>query len=96
MFTFFTALADAYEKILAPDTALLESLEKGSDKSVVLERVLKRVEWESAQNKAKKDKEDAEEEERIQMALIDWHSFVVVETLDFCLLYTSPSPRDRG
>jgi splicing factor 3A subunit 1 len=83
MFTFFTALADAYEKILAPDTALLESLEKGSDKSVVLERVLKRVEWESAQNKAKKDKEDAEEEERIQMALIDWHSFVVVETLDF-------------
>jgi len=83
MFTFFTALADAYEKIVTPDSATLESVEEACDKSVVLERVFKRLEWESAQDKAKKDKEDAEEEERIQMALIDWHSFVVVETLDF-------------
>lgn len=83
MFTFFTALADAYEKVIAPEKTLLESLDESCDKSVVLERVLKRLEWESAQDKAKKDKADAEEEERIQMALIDWHSFVVVETLDF-------------
>ena len=83
MFTFFTALADAYEKILSPTSELLERLEKGCDKRVLLERVLKRLEWETAQKKAKQDKEDAEEEERIQMALIDWHSFVVVETLDF-------------
>lgn len=83
MFTFFTALADAYEKIMTPSDELLESLEKSCDKSVLLERVLKRLEWESAQKKAQQDKEDAEEEERIQMALIDWHSFVVVETLDF-------------
>lgn len=83
MFTFFTALADAYEKIVSPDSATLESVEEACDKSVVLERVLKRLEWEAAQDKAKQDKEDAEEEERIQMALIDWHSFVVVETLEF-------------
>jgi len=83
MFTFFTALADAYEKIMTPSDELLESLEKSSDKSVLLERVLKRLEWENAQKKAQQDKEDAEEEERIQMALIDWHSFVIVETLDF-------------
>lgn len=83
MFTFFTALADAYEKIVTPDSTLLEAVEQGCDKSVVLERVMKRLDWELAQDKAKKDKEDAEEEERIQMALIDWNSFVVVETLDF-------------
>ena len=83
MFTFFTALADAYEKILSPDDSTLASLVEGCVKSVALQRILKRLEWESAQDKAKKDKEDAEEEERIQMALIDWHSFVVVETLDF-------------
>jgi len=83
MFTFFTALADAYEKILSPDDSTLVSLVEGCDKSVALQRVLTRLEWESAQDKARKDKEDAEEEERIQMALIDWHSFVVVETLDF-------------
>jgi splicing factor 3A subunit 1 len=83
MFTFFTALADAYEKVLSPDDSTLVSLVEGCDKSVALQRVLTRLEWESAQDKARKDKEDAEEEERIQMALIDWHSFVVVETLDF-------------
>lgn len=48
MFMFFIVFVDVYEKILVLDMVLFEFLEKGSDKSVVLERVLKRVEWEFA------------------------------------------------
>ena len=40
MFTFFTALADAYEKILSPDDSTLASLVEGCVKSVALQRIL--------------------------------------------------------
>ncbi|TKY50945.1 splicing factor 3A subunit 1 [Spatholobus suberectus] len=84
MFTFFTSLADAYSKVLMPPKGLSEKLKKSvSDMTTVLERCVNRLEWERSQEQARQKAEDEIEQERIQMAMIDWHDFVVVETIDF-------------
>ncbi|RZB65042.1 probable splicing factor 3A subunit 1 [Glycine soja] len=84
MFTFFTSLADAYSKVLMPPKGLTEKLKKSVfDMTTVLERCVNRLEWERSQEQARQKAEDEIEQERIQMAMIDWHDFVVVETIDF-------------
>ncbi|KAL1296024.1 hypothetical protein HN51_056807 [Arachis hypogaea] len=84
MFTFFTSLADAYSKVLMPPKGLTEKLKKSvPDMTTVLERCVNRLEWERSQEQARQKAEDEIEQERIQMAMIDWHDFVVVETIDF-------------
>ncbi|KAG9448518.1 hypothetical protein H6P81_008483 [Aristolochia fimbriata] len=84
MFTFFTALADAYSKVLMPPKDITDKLRKSvTDMTIVLERCLHRLEWEKSQEQARQKAEDEIEQERMQMAMIDWHDFVVVETIDF-------------
>ncbi|KAG8389376.1 hypothetical protein BUALT_Bualt02G0222800 [Buddleja alternifolia] len=84
MFMFFTSLADAYSKVLMPSKGLTDKLEKSVvDLTTVLERCLHRLEWERSQEQARQKAEDEIEQERLQMAMIDWHDFVVVETIDF-------------
>ncbi|KAF8407465.1 hypothetical protein HHK36_006598 [Tetracentron sinense] len=84
MFMFFTALADAYSKVLMPPKGLTEKLRKSvADMTTVLERCLHRLEWERSQEQARQKAEDEIEQERMQMAMIDWHDFVVVETIEF-------------
>ncbi|XP_077211833.1 putative splicing factor 3A subunit 1 [Tasmannia lanceolata] len=84
MFTFFTALADAYSLVLMPPKGLTDKLWKSvTDMTTVLERCLHRLEWERSQEQARQKAEDEIEQERMQMAMIDWHDFVVVETIEF-------------
>ncbi|KAL6292551.1 hypothetical protein ACE6H2_000693 [Prunus campanulata] len=84
MFTLFTSLADAYSKVLMPPTGLTEKLKKSiADMTTVLERCVHRLEWERSQEQARQKEEDEIELERMQMAMIDWHDFVVVESIDF-------------
>ncbi|KAJ6845163.1 putative splicing factor 3A subunit 1 [Iris pallida] len=84
MFSFFTTLADAYSKVLMPPKGLTEKLRNGVlDMTVVLERCLHRLEWERSQEQARQKAEDEIEQERLHMAMIDWHDFVVVETIEF-------------
>ncbi|XP_047319029.1 probable splicing factor 3A subunit 1 [Impatiens glandulifera] len=84
MFMFFTALADAYSKVLMPPKGLTEKLKNSVvDMATVLERCLHRLEWDRSQEQARQKAEDEIEQERMQMAMIDWHDFVVVETIDF-------------
>eukprot|EP00268_Persea_americana_P058538 TRINITY_DN708_c0_g1_i4.p1 TRINITY_DN708_c0_g1~~TRINITY_DN708_c0_g1_i4.p1 ORF type:complete len:809 (+),score=221.31 TRINITY_DN708_c0_g1_i4:585-3011(+) len=84
MFMFFTALADAYSKVLMPPKGLMEKLRKSvADTTTVLERCLHRLEWERSQEQARQKAEDEIEQERMQMAMIDWHDFVVVEMIEF-------------
>uniref|UniRef100_A0A803QNX0 S-acyltransferase n=1 Tax=Cannabis sativa TaxID=3483 RepID=A0A803QNX0_CANSA len=84
MFMFFTSLADAYSKVLMPQKGLTEKLKKSVvDMTTVLERCVHRLEWERSQEQARQKAEDEIEQERIQMAMIDWHDFVVVESIDF-------------
>ncbi|VFQ73504.1 unnamed protein product [Cuscuta campestris] len=84
MFMFFTSLADAYSKVLMPPKALTDKLRKSAaDMTTVLERCLNRLEWERSEEQSRQKAEDEIEQERLQMAMIDWHDFVVVETIDF-------------
>lgn len=84
MFSFFTSLCDAYSKVLMPPKDIMLRLTKEkSEKQVVLERCLRRLEWEQAKEREEKEAADAAERERIAMQLIDWHDFVIVETIDF-------------
>ncbi|KAH7444292.1 hypothetical protein KP509_02G072200 [Ceratopteris richardii] len=84
MFTCFTSLCDAYSRVLMPPKSIVEKLRKSNlDRTAVLERSLHRLEWEKSQERARQKAEDEVENERIQMASIDWHDFVVVETIEF-------------
>jgi len=84
MFSFFTALCDAYSKVLMPPKDTMHKLTKEKcDQQAVLERYLHRLEWEQAREREEKEAADAAERERIAMQLIDWHDFVIVETIDF-------------
>ncbi|ONM31199.1 putative splicing factor 3A subunit 1 [Zea mays] len=87
MFPFFTELTDAYSRVLRPAEgvpALLKELREGSkDLTTVLERCLNRLEWDRSQEQARQQAEDEVEQERMQMSMIDWHDFVVVETIEF-------------
>ncbi|KAL6973414.1 hypothetical protein U1Q18_027595 [Sarracenia purpurea var. burkii] len=84
VFMFFTSLADAYSKVLMPPKGLTDRSKKSvMDMTTVLEHCLHRLEWERSQEQARQKAEDEIEQERLQMAMIDWHDFVVVETIDF-------------
>eukprot|EP00884_Botryococcus_braunii_P002572 jgi/Botrbrau1/12315/Bobra.0205s0013.1 len=84
LFGFFTSLCDAYSRVLMPEKGLEEKLRKDLDDRLgILERCLKRLEWEKAKEKESKEASDQLEAERLAMQSIDWHEFVVVETIDF-------------
>ena len=48
-----------------------------------MEQVNKRVSWERQILMEKNKEQEAKEKERVAYAQIDWHSFVVVETVDY-------------
>lgn len=92
LYQFFTRLVDQYTILLRPegadDTAseqkrLAELETNVRNKYHVLERAKQRAEWVKYQEQQKQKKEEEEEKERIAYAQIDWHDFVVVETVFF-------------
>ncbi|XP_059145516.1 splicing factor 3A subunit 1-like [Physella acuta] len=84
LFTYFTKLVEQYTKILIPPKNLKEKLNKEvNHPKEILDQVKYRVEWAKHQDREKKKDEEALEKERVAYAQIDWHDFVVVETVDF-------------
>ena len=51
--------------------------------SVILEQVKRRTAWQRHQEAQKRREEEEAEKERVSYAQIDWHDFVVVETVDY-------------
>ena len=83
-FSYFTRLVDQYTKILIPSMDTLDKLRREIAQPFgVLKDVMYRVEWEKAQQRERAKEEEAAERERIAYAQIDWHDFVVVETVDY-------------
>ncbi|KAJ5288541.1 hypothetical protein N7478_001571 [Penicillium angulare] len=89
---YFTRLIDQYTILLRAegidDATTLEKrvaeLEiNAKSKYRILERAKQRAEWVKHQEEQKQAKEDQDEQERIEYAQIDWHDFVVVETVMF-------------
>ncbi|XP_064614806.1 splicing factor 3A subunit 1-like [Liolophura sinensis] len=84
LFNYFTKLVEQYTKILIPPKDLLNKLKQESENpKAVLDEVNYRVEWAKHQDREKRKEEEAQERERVAYAQIDWHDFVVVETVDF-------------
>lgn len=84
LFSYFQLLLEAYAAILTPDPALLDELRADVQNSQrVLQRALGRLEFDRLEKKMLAARDADEEAERVAMALIDWHDFVVVKTIDF-------------
>ncbi|RIB04404.1 Pre-mRNA splicing factor PRP21 like protein [Gigaspora rosea] len=81
---YFTKLVEQYTKVLVPQKNLNEKLKSNVDnKYQILERVMQRVEYAAYQEEERKKAEEKEDQERIAYASIDWHDFVIVETVEF-------------
>ncbi|KAM9743970.1 splicing factor 3A subunit 1 isoform 2-T4 [Menidia menidia] len=84
LFNYFTKLVEQYTKILIPPKGLLIKLKKEAENpKEVMDQVRYRVEWAKYQERERKKEEEEREKERVAYAQIDWHDFVVVETVDF-------------
>ncbi|KAF0292982.1 Splicing factor 3A subunit 1 [Amphibalanus amphitrite] len=74
----------ATRSVLIPPKDLMAKLDAEADSPAkVLDQVRYRVEWDRVQEARKRREEEAVERERISYAQIDWHDFVVVETVDY-------------
>lgn len=92
LYQFFTRLVDQYTELLQvndpegtkAEKRRLAELEKNvKNKYHVLDRAKQRAEYLKYQEKEKQQKEEKNEQEKIAYAQIDWHDFVVVETVVF-------------
>lgn len=88
LFQYFTKLLEQYTKILIPPKDLMARLKTESTigrecSSAILEQVKYRANWQRHQEAQKKREEEKIERERVAYAQIDWHDFVVVETVDY-------------
>ena len=86
LFSYFSAFVDSYSKILEPEkrkevTRALNVLY--GDRLKVLDRCVHRVEWNQEQLKHEESKANDTAGERVAFLQIDWHDFVVVETIQF-------------
>ncbi|KAH8311573.1 hypothetical protein KR044_006974 [Drosophila immigrans] len=88
LFQYFTKLLEQYTKVLIPPKDLLTKLRFESSPGrasmvKVLENVKYRANWQRHQEAQRRREEEKIERERVAYAQIDWHDFVVVETVDY-------------
>ncbi|XP_066995225.1 splicing factor 3A subunit 1 [Anabrus simplex] len=84
LFQYFTKLLEQYTKVLIPPKDLMWRLkEECSSMNTILEQVKYRAEWIKYQEAQRRREEEELEKERVAYAQIDWHDFVVVETVDY-------------
>jgi len=81
---YFKKLVQSYTKCLLPEKGTLEKLLATSkDKQGIIKKLMQRVYYERAQRKSDEQKKKEEDAERSAMAMIDWHEFVVVQTIEY-------------
>ena len=92
LYQFFSRLVDQYTTLLqsmssegekAKRARMYELEQYANDKFSILGRSKQRAEWVRYQEEQKQKKEEAAEKEQLEYAQIDWHDFVVVETVLF-------------
>ncbi|CUS10578.1 unnamed protein product [Tuber aestivum] len=84
-YQYFSRLVDQYTDLLSPGGGVsVEELEKNvRNRFDLLDRARGRAEWTRWKEKEREKKEEQEDQERLAYAQIDWHDFVVVETVLF-------------
>lgn len=86
LFGYFTSFVDSYMKIIEADKRqkVVEVIKELYDSRLsILDRCVHRVEWSHEEQKKKQNEADEGIGERLAFLQIDWHDFVVVETIDF-------------
>ena len=92
LYQFFSRLVDQYTILLqsassegekAKRARMFELEQYANDKFHILGRAKQRAGWVKFQEEQKQKKEEAVEKEQLEYAQIDWHDFVVVETVLF-------------
>ncbi|KAH1012185.1 hypothetical protein HUJ05_011385 [Dendroctonus ponderosae] len=84
LFQYFTKLLEQYTKVLIPPKTMQQKLrDEVKSSQTVLEQVKYRAEYQKYQEAQKAREEEILERERVAYAQIDWHDFVVVETVDY-------------
>ena len=92
LYQFFSRLVDQYTLLLQPENTdgekakkarMLDLANNASDKFNIFGRAKKRAEWVKFQEEQKQKKQEEAEKEKLEYAQIDWHDFVVVETVLF-------------
>lgn len=92
LYQFFSRLVDQYTLLLqsastdgekAKKVRMLDLEHNTNDKYNILGRAKQRAEWVKFQEEQKQKKEEEAEKEKLEYAQIDWHDFVVVETVLF-------------
>jgi splicing factor 3A subunit 1 len=84
LFAYFTALVEAYSKVINPPEETQDRLKKDADdRADILTRAFEKLDWEAHLEKERQDKEDRAAREKETVAAIDWHDFKIVETIDF-------------
>lgn len=84
LFQYFTKLLEQYTKVLIPPKDLLPKLrDEAMNMDKILDQVKYRSEWLKYQEAQRRKEEEELERERVAYAQIDWHDFVVVETVDY-------------
>uniref|UniRef100_A0A6G1SEP6 Splicing factor 3A subunit 1 n=1 Tax=Aceria tosichella TaxID=561515 RepID=A0A6G1SEP6_9ACAR len=83
-FPYMTKLIMQYALIQNPPLDILEELKKDStSQKHVLDRIKMRAEWNKMLEAERLKREEAAEKEKNLYSQIDWHDFVVVETIDY-------------
>ncbi|XP_014223741.1 splicing factor 3A subunit 1 [Trichogramma pretiosum] len=84
LFQYFTKLLEQYTKVLIPPKDLIPKLKDQSyNFEKILDGIAYRADWIKYQDAQKRKEEEEQERERVAYAQIDWHDFVVVETVDY-------------
>ncbi|KAL6713570.1 SF3a splicing factor complex subunit [Lecanora helva] len=92
LYQFFSRLVDQYTLLLQSASADGEKAKRAriselehyaNDKFNIFGRARQRAEWVRFQEEQKQKKEEEAEKEKLEYAQIDWHDFVVVETVLF-------------
>ena len=82
-FPYFTKLVEQYTRVILPPPDVDVELSKSSGFDKVMDDVKYRVAWEKHQKAIKDRANEESERERVAYAQIDWHDFVVVQTVDY-------------
>jgi splicing factor 3A subunit 1 len=80
---YFKRLVQDYTRILLEKPDLETLKQKATHKNIVADQVMKKVQWERVSKKNLDIKKQEEEAEKTAMSQIDWHEFVVVQTIEF-------------
>ena len=92
LYQFFSRLVDQYTELLQGASVDGDKVQKSRVQELennarnrfhILGRAKQRAEWVKFQEQQKQKKEEEEEKEQLEYAQIDWHDFVVVETVLF-------------